>query len=65
MIAIPLVAGVVGGLLAFWIWKFGLTSLGFLGGSCVGMLILSLKSGGFSSVCLWNWCYWLYSYSFL
>jgi hypothetical protein len=46
MIAIPLVAGVIGGFIAYRLWKFGLSILGFLGGCALAMLLLSMKSGG-------------------
>ena len=46
MILVPIAFGIIGGFISYKLWQFGLSLVGFLGGSFVALLILGVKSGG-------------------
>jgi hypothetical protein len=46
MITIPIVTGLLGALIAYRLWRFGLSLVGFLGGSALALILLSTKTGG-------------------
>ena len=46
LILVPFVVGTIGGLIAWKLWKFGVSVIGFLGGAFLAVLILGLKTGG-------------------
>ena len=46
MILVPILFGIVGGLISYKLWQFGLSLVGFLGGAFVALFILGVKSGG-------------------
>ena len=46
LILVPILAGLLGALLAYKFYKVGLTLIGFLGGASLGVIILSLKQDG-------------------
>ncbi|KAI8896000.1 hypothetical protein BC833DRAFT_511348, partial [Globomyces pollinis-pini] len=46
LLLVPFVVGILGGILARTIWKFGISLAGFLGGMTVAMMILGIKDEG-------------------
>ena len=46
MTLVPIFIGILGGFIAYKLWRFGLSLVGFLGGAFVALLILGVKSGG-------------------
>ena len=46
MILVPIVAGIIGAIIAYKLYRVGLSIVGFLGGAALALLLLSFKTNG-------------------